>query len=640
MKTLSYADLWQAEENVEWKNLLQHVCNTSERIEDSSARRLTKCTDLVRTEIDRRYISNAALSEALLLLQFSHSKYAVDVFCNTNAAGSFSTVRRTIALLGSVEFCLPQSDVVIDKATNHQFSKSIPTTLFPNDSNRNLLLARYKELNNQSTILHRGYRKAYIESTVNQAFLECKVIEGAVNDPITAEDPIAMTEDSVFTYTRVSSCKRMCRVQDMECMPENPNSFRAVAAVLDKILHYINASSPARNFIPVYMDGAPYSLCMKLLRERDVCELCEVDVDAASMDTHFKLHSSSSIPKVIYAALSRELVYPYVRNQLLKGAYPTYEGYCEWAAEMEKENRLYNIASTFCFTTLHCLHFFRCGVRNCNDEVTFHARHKLTALLYGCNNIKYQEILCYDTSFLLSVNPDNRHIVMNESARREAGEVGEGYDFLLENRNKLYKSFLPSDSAPTFEQWLQVSKTAVDLEQIRRKASERLDLNIRLSDQRPRKFAEEINQARRLIRNHGFLLKQKHGLTTIDDESIKLDQSFLNYVQHSERNRDDFYVSYFNNEIQHLPLINSGIQLEIDETNDENIKEAVQRRLNMLREPFYSFYKKSYKRTMTKPEHLEFHKALVAQLQNQEHTDYESVLSEAFQDYMDLHSCT
>ncbi|CAL8117323.1 unnamed protein product [Orchesella dallaii] len=113
MKTLRYVDLWQAEENVEWKNLLQHVCNTCERIEDSSARRLTKCTDLVRTEIDNRYISNAALSEALLLLQFSHSKYAVDVFCKTNAAGSFSTVRRTITLLGSEEFCLPQSDVVI-----------------------------------------------------------------------------------------------------------------------------------------------------------------------------------------------------------------------------------------------------------------------------------------------------------------------------------------------------------------------------------------------------------------------------------------------------------------------------------------------------------------------------------------------
>ncbi|CAL8117325.1 unnamed protein product [Orchesella dallaii] len=592
--------------------------------------------------------------------------------------------------------------VPVDKTTNYQLSKSIPTTLFPNDSNRNLLLARYKELNNKSTALHRGYRKSHIEAIVMQACLECKLIDGAVIDPVTAEDPIPMAEDSVFTYTRVSSCKRMCRVQDMECMPENPNSFRAVAAVLDKILHYINASSPARNFIPLYMDGAPYSLCMKLLRERYVCELCEVDVDAASMDTHFKLHSSSSIPKykkivirqgnghtemttvraiistfwipfikplanifgynsesqleyckkaydhhksylllmVIYAALSRELVYPYVRNQLLKDAYPTYEGYCEWAAEMEKENQLYKLASTFCFTTLHCLHLFRCGVRNCNDEVTFHARHKLTALLYGCNNIKYQEILCYDTSFLLSVNPDNRHIVMNESARREAGEVGEGYDFLLENRNKLYKSFLPSDSAPTFEQWLQVSKTVVDLEQIRRKASERLDLNIRLSDQRPRKFAEEINQARRLIRNHGFLLKQKHDLTTIHDESIKLDPSFLNFVQHSERNRNDYYVSYFNNEIQHLPLINSGIQLEIDETNEENIKEAVQGRLNMLREPFYSFYKKSYKRTMTKPELLEFHKALVAQLQNQEHTDYESVLSEAFQDYMDLHSCT
>jgi len=85
----------------------------SSNVGKGTARRLTKATDLLRAEIDQHYISNVALGEALLLLQFSHSKYAVEVFCRTNAAGSFSTVRRTMALIGSSGFTLPLNDVVL-----------------------------------------------------------------------------------------------------------------------------------------------------------------------------------------------------------------------------------------------------------------------------------------------------------------------------------------------------------------------------------------------------------------------------------------------------------------------------------------------------------------------------------------------
>jgi len=155
--------------------------------------------------------------------------------------------------------------------------------------------------------------------------------------------------------------------------------------------------------------------------------------------------------RVVFTALSDELLYPYIKLSLCEGRQASYVGYCAWAKEWEKENLLYKLASEFCFTTLHSLHLFRSAVRNCNDELAFFSRHKLTSLLYITNNIRYQEILCYDTAFLVSLPEAARKYILNESSRSKNGEAGEGYDFLLENRNKLYKSFLPSDSAPTFE---------------------------------------------------------------------------------------------------------------------------------------------------------------------------------------------
>lgn len=59
--------------------------------------------------------------------------------------------------------------------------------------------------------------------------------------------------------------------------------------------------------------------------------------------------------------------------------------------------------------------------------------------------------MCHDTLYLLTLPNENRYKIAIESSRRENGIMGEGVDFLLENRNALYKSFLPTDTTPLFE---------------------------------------------------------------------------------------------------------------------------------------------------------------------------------------------
>ncbi|CAL8112465.1 unnamed protein product [Orchesella dallaii] len=168
----------------------------------ASCRRLTKCTDLVRSELDNGFISNVALGEALLHMQFSHFKYEVDLFCRTNAAGSFSTVKRTLSVLGNTPFMLPKNDVALD----------------------------------------------------------CKLENGEVSDSISRETFNAKEQDEAFSYVRVPSLQSKTRVIDMECIPENPNSYKAIAHVLDIILEYLEREGNTRKYILVYMDGAPYSI--------------------------------------------------------------------------------------------------------------------------------------------------------------------------------------------------------------------------------------------------------------------------------------------------------------------------------------------------------------------------------------------
>jgi len=166
-------------------------------------------------------------------------------------------------------------------------------------------------------------------------------------------------------------------------------------------------------------------------------------------------------------------------------------------------------------------------------------------------------------------------------------------------------------------------------------ACERLELNLRQSTQRPRRFQPEILGARTLIRSKGFLAKPLHALTTINDEGVNLDPSFLKYVILSESNRQMYYESYLKGDKTRLPLINSGTEVTLN-SNDIELKDAIQRKLAMLREPFYSFYKKSYKKSMPKSDLESFYRALVAQLHNQDDVEYELLLSEAINDFVEL----
>lgn len=155
--------------------------------------------------------------------------------------------------------------------------------------------------------------------------------------------------------------------------------------------------------------------------------------------------------RIVYAAISYELIHTYVESALKVGKVPEYLDFCDWEKSHAAQNMTFKLATDFCFTTMHSLQLYRSGVRVCNDHVAQAARERMAALFYITNSPKYQELIAYDTLYLLSLEDTDRVRVGMDSSRQGTAPYGEGWDFLMETRNKLYKSFLTNDAHPSFE---------------------------------------------------------------------------------------------------------------------------------------------------------------------------------------------
>lgn len=82
-------------------------------LSNSSCRKLVKCTEILQSIVEPRYISNISLGEGLLLMQFCHSRNALDFLSRIVPTGSTSTLRRTIEAIGSEKQLLPANDIII-----------------------------------------------------------------------------------------------------------------------------------------------------------------------------------------------------------------------------------------------------------------------------------------------------------------------------------------------------------------------------------------------------------------------------------------------------------------------------------------------------------------------------------------------
>lgn len=128
-------------------------------------------------------------------------------------------------------------------------------------------------------------------------------------------------------------------------------------------------------------------------------------------------HKTWKLLEISYLALSKELIYPYVKDCLKRNKEASVAGYWKWSdSDVNDPNFIY--MQQMVFTYLHALMMLRTGARRNNVEAISAAKTKLFHVMYAGNHPKYQDILyrdmhdqvCHDKAFLYNYERWNMYM--------------------------------------------------------------------------------------------------------------------------------------------------------------------------------------------------------------------------------------
>lgn len=125
----------------------------------------------------------------------------------------------------------------------------------------------------------------------------------------------------------------------------------------------------------------------------------------------------------------------------------------------------FQFAYYWCFSIL----LFRGGIRKNNFDVAIKAREQGSGLFYAFRHPKYQLINCLDIAELIQMPVDVREAVYRESMVIPGSKVGQGVDFLLEQRNSRMKNYVIRNGVPTSEQWKAASASMQSLDKVKKR---------------------------------------------------------------------------------------------------------------------------------------------------------------------------
>lgn len=143
---------------------------------------------------------------------------------------------------------------------------------------------------------------------------------------------------------------------------------------------------------------------------------------------------------------------------------PSVEGFFQLVNESENENvkAAFQFAFYWCFSIL----LFRGGIRRNNFDVAITAREQGSGLFYAFRHPKYQLINCLDIAELVQMPADVRKTIYRESMVIPGSKIGQGIDFLLEQRNRRMKSYVIRNGIPTGDQWKTASSSMQCLDKV------------------------------------------------------------------------------------------------------------------------------------------------------------------------------
>lgn len=150
----------------------------------------------------------------------------------------------------------------------------------------------------------------------------------------------------------------------------------------------------------------------------------------------------------MYSSLLDEIIYLFL-TETPKPKWSSFKNFLDFSEKRCSQNLMFKLTFDFVFEVLHPLHVFRSSIRKGNDKAAFLSRDYACRILYGSSHPRYHSILAYHVSYILSLSQAQRDIVVKESCVTEKSQIGQPFDFLVEEANRRQKAYLPADGAPT-----------------------------------------------------------------------------------------------------------------------------------------------------------------------------------------------
>ncbi|XP_071139288.1 uncharacterized protein [Mytilus edulis] len=188
-----------------------------------------------------------------------------------------------------------------------------------------------------------------------------------------------------------------------------------------------------------------------------MCEIMQFTSDNAKnfAKTCKDHHVAWQLLLVFHTTSLKEMVVPFVRYMMKQGEMPTPDKYLLFYKEFMSSNPRWAYLHLQVFRFSQAIINLRMGVRRNNSCLVQSAKFHLKELFYGRSHPHYRDIELFDTLQYHFMPDEVKNIWDNNTAFTVSGHnsKGQDLDFLLEEKNRAVKQFIPSGSIPSNETW-------------------------------------------------------------------------------------------------------------------------------------------------------------------------------------------
>ena len=321
-------------------------------------------------------------------------------------------------------------------------------------------------------------------------------------------------------------------------------------------------------------------------------------------------HKAWQMVLMFYFGSLRELCTVYVRD-ILMGNYPPVtdtatvqhpspEGFLTYCHTEKSNNANFTYLLNQVALYAQAIINYRMALRRNNSFLALAAIHKLSTLFHGRNHPFYQLIELFSLVQAFQLPEEVTKLLNSYFTISVSGDPskGEDWDFVLENKNKVVKAWIPKGGCKN-DYWLTACRNADQLEKLKKNHYKLLGLkDDSTTYYREVELQNEIDEWRLAIRSHAYL--DKDSFCGIMGE--ELDLGLTNFIETAQKKRvsriDSLYLGKTDNDDQFFQpvFVTPEERAKYTYKNVDMTKELILKEIEEIScKSVYKYYKKLFK---------------------------------------------